>query len=734
MTSKFSTFLLLLIINTGIICAKDSVFEIPYINSPILLDGITTDEAWQQIDPLPMVMFQPVYKGEMTEKTEIKVAYDEKYIYILGNLYDSEPDKIVANTLYRDKYRGDETFGVVIDSYNDNENAKWFYVTPNGVKVDLSVTNDAQGDEFYNRNWSTFWDTSVKITDEGWFVEMRIPFSSLGFQKTNNEVIMGLIIYRYIARKAERHVYPDIAANWSHGFAKPSQAQKIKMYNIEYKPPMYFTPYILGGFDEYNSMDENNSGYQKHNNLNREIGLDIKFPVAVNMNLDLTINTDFAQAEADETQINLTRTPLFFPEKRQFFQERADIFDFKFSETNNLFYSRRIGLEEGRQVKILGGARLAGRTGKWDLGILDMQTKAIQDYDLESKNFGLIRAKRQIINNNSYVGGIVTSIIDVKGNYNINTGLDFLANYSGKEFLDFKIASTFDNRITNSFSLHDNSKIRFNFHRRTFKGLYYNVTGESVGKFYRPDMGFESRQDYKLFDAELYYGHFLKSESPIRILTPSIKYFTSIRNKKNSIESQMIQQPLEFVFKNSAIWRLTNIWWYENLETTLSFSDKTFIEAGSYSFYGINLEHETATYKTLQVKLSALASTFYDGKQYSLSLKPVWHQSKYMELSAEARLNYIEIPKRNQQEYLNIYRLQTLLALNAKLSLQILAQYNQLNRQISANTRFRYNFSEGNDLWIVYNEINNTDLYRTVPSLKRLDNRVLLVKYTYTFY
>ncbi|MFW6328152.1 MAG: DUF5916 domain-containing protein, partial [Bacteroidota bacterium] len=468
-------------------------------------------------------------------------------------------------------------------------------------------------------------------------------------------------------------------------------------------------------------------------NYNGEVGLDIKFPVSGNMNIDLTVNTDFAQVEADETQINLTRTPLFFPEKRQFFQERSDIFEFKFSENNTLFYSRRIGLEQGRQVQILGGARLAGRTGKWDIGILDMQTRAVPGLDITSRNFGVVRAKRSLFDENSYAGGIIASRIDVDGSYNINSGFDLLYNYSGNDFIDFKIASTFDDRFENNYSLTDNSKIRINFHRRSFRDLYYHLIVKRVGKYYLPEMGFEARTDYKLFDAQLFYGYFLKPESPLRLITPSLRYFVTIRNKNNNVESLLMEHPWELTFKNTTLLTLTGIFRYENLERHLYFSEKTFIKPGSYSFYGLNIEYKMPVYKPLQTTVSAAASTFYDGRQYAVSIVPKWHQSKHIELTGEVAINYINIPGRYIQEYLNIFRLQTLLALNTQVSLQLFTQYNQLTQQISSNSRFRYNFAEGNDLWVVYNETFNTNPKRSVADLPSFDNRVLMVKYSYTF-
>lgn len=242
-----------ILISAGSNSSTDPIYTLQRITSPITLDGFPDEVAWQQIEPLPLTMYQPVYRGEMTEYSEIKVAYDDEYFYVSGKLYDKEPDKIIANTIYRDRYSGDETFAIILDTFNDNENARWFFVTPTGVRVDQLISKDSEGEGSINRNWTTYWDAATQITDEGWFVEIRIPFSSLGFQVVNDEVIMGLIAYRWMSRQSERHIFPDIAPNWSRGFTKPSQAQKIRLSGVQYKRPLYITPYVLGGFERMNN-------------------------------------------------------------------------------------------------------------------------------------------------------------------------------------------------------------------------------------------------------------------------------------------------------------------------------------------------------------------------------------------------------------------------------------------------------------------------------------------------
>jgi hypothetical protein len=721
------------LIGTVATADTDPVFELPRISSPITLDGFPDEGAWQEIDPLPLTMYQPVHRGSMSEHTEIRVAYDDEFIYVAGHLYDSEPDKIVANTMYRDRYSGDETFAIILDSFNDNENARWFFVTPTGVRVDQLVSKDSEGEGSVNRNWTTHWDAAAQITDEGWFVEMKIPFSSLGFREQNGEVIMGMIAYRWIARKAERHIFPDISPDWSRGFTKPSQAQKIRIRDVEYRRPIYITPYILAGAEQFNQLRADETAYTGHTTYITEPGLDIKYPIAGNINLDITLNTDFAQVEADDAQINLSRSPLFFPEKRQFFQERSDIFDFNLGENNTLFYSRRIGLHLGQPVRIYGGARLAGRTGKWDVGALSMQTEEISEIGLPSENFGVFRARRDIINRNSYVGTMLTTRLGMEGSYNIGIGSDFIYNYSGNHFLDFKYAATFDDRFGESVSPVENAIIRLFLQKQTSRGLYYRFSLKRAGERYLPAMGFESRFNYTAIDARLSYGYFNSPESPLRIVTPTARLFISLRNEDDSIETFMIEQPWELDFKNGSSMTITGNWWYENLRMPLFISPQISIIPGSYSFYGVRFNYRMSSAKPLRTDVNGGVNSFYGGTQVSLAVLPTWNQSRYFEISGGVELNRLDFDDQEQREYLNIFRLRSLIALNTQVSLQMLSQYNHLTRQVGTNARFRYNFSEGNDFWVVYSETTNTNIEQVIPNLPRFENRVLLVKYTYTF-
>jgi hypothetical protein len=390
---------------------------LPRLGGPITLDGFSDEPAWEAIEPLILTMHLPIFEGAMTERTEIRVAYDNDYLYLAGRMYDSDPEGIQAVDIVRDgaNFQND-WFGLFLDSFNDNENTLAFFTNPVGMRTDFSLSNDVQNiQRDFSKSWSTFWDAAIQRNDQGWFAELRIPFSSLRFQDENGEVIMGLTVSRSIARKGESHVFPAIPPNWGrYSTWKASQAQRVRFTGVYSRSPLYITPYALGGLNQAVALNQAGSEYDVTNTPARDLGLDIKYGLTSNMTLDLTVNTDFAQVEADDQEINLTRFSLFFPEKRLFFQERASTFEFGLGGYSRLFHSRRIGIHEGNQVPIYGGARLVGRVGDWDVGAIDMQMAPLKDENgkdqlLPSENLGVARLRRQVLNPYSYVGGMATS-------------------------------------------------------------------------------------------------------------------------------------------------------------------------------------------------------------------------------------------------------------------------------------------------------------------------------------
>lgn len=709
------------------------------LEGPIVLDGLSDEPAWENITPFPLIQHAPNFGDEPTERSVVLLAHDDDYLYLAGRLYDSEPSKILDTSKQRDSSSAaTDFFGIIIDSFCDKENAMAFFTTPTGLRWDAAIANDGmtEGENAapFGMSWDTFWDAAATRSDEGWFVELRIPFSSLRFQDEEGRVVMGIIIWRWISRKNEVNVYPPISPEsgaWS--IVKPSLCQEVVLEGVHPKRPLYITPYILGGHGRAYELNDPETEYLRRDDPVFEGGLDIKYGISSNFTADLTVNTDFAQVEADDVQVNLTRFSLFFPEKRRFFLERASIFEFRFGGPNLLFYSRCIGIDEDtdEMVRIYGGARLVGRVGGWDLGFLNMQTAKTET--LPSENFGILRLRRRVFNPFSYVGGIITSRLGMDGRYNIAYGLDGIFRIFGDDYLTVNWAQTFENDAANKFLSLDPAKFRFSWERRTFKGIGYNFGISRAGEDYNPGMGFEMREDYMRYGSRLFYAWIPSSRSFLRLHQLFLDGFLVLRNSDSSTESAEMGPGWLFETNSGIGGSIQPKIYVENLVEDFELTDDVIVPPGEYTFYGVEGAFNTPMGRTLSFIPNFKIGSFYDGWRvsagtfYFLNLSSTWQLSGFYEF------NRVEFPDRGQGLTAHIARLKILATFTTKLSASVFVQYNGIEDLVVANFRFRYNPREGNDFYIVYNHGVNTDRYRGFPHRPFTDNRAIMLKYTYTF-
>ena len=282
--------------------ASREPLALPRLSGPIALDGRPDEGAWQAVAPVPLTLYAPTYKGVPAQRSEVRVAYDDEALYAAGWFYDREPGGIRVNSLYRDRWNGDDAFAIYVDAFDDNTTAKWFGTTPAAMRFDALVSQDGAGT---NESWDGYWDARTTITDEGWFAEVRIPFSTLGFQAVDGRAVMGLTVTRLVSRTGERVTFPDIDPRFE--FRAPSQAQDLFLDGVRTRTPIHLTPYALAGFTRRVERDPMDGSLQRFEEIKPEAGADLRYALSSTLTLDLTANTDFAQVEADEQQVALDR-------------------------------------------------------------------------------------------------------------------------------------------------------------------------------------------------------------------------------------------------------------------------------------------------------------------------------------------------------------------------------------------------------------------------------------------
>jgi len=736
---KFLTGLLFLVFLTPAAVVSQESLIISQISGTVDFDGYPYEETWNETTLFPMIVSSPNFGTEPSEISEVMIGYDQEYLWIGARLFSKDASNITSTSKKRDEEsRNSDSFGIILDTYDDNENALAFFTMPSGARIDFTVSNDGEGgggsgQGTINRSWNTFWDVETSRDELGWYVEMRIPFSSLRFQTENGKIRMGMILNRRISYMNEMVTYPLIDPKYGFtAYLKPSLAQTIEFENIEPHNPVYISPYVIGGYSSAFDLNVDETQYLKEDKPKLEAGLDVKYSLTSNLTLDLTANTDFAQVEADDQQVNLTRYSMFFPEKRLFFQERSGIFNFSLGgRSDNLFYSRRIGIVDDEQVRIYGGARLTGRINKWDVGILDMQTESHND--TPSENFGVARIRRQVINPNSYVGGMMTSRIGTDGSYNVAYGVDGIIRMFGDDYLDVRVAQTFETGAENRFFSPDPTFAGITWERRTDEGFAYDLSYTFTGEQMNPEMGFLRRNDIQGLGSRFQYGWMPDETSKFFSYRAMFQVQRYNRVSDGELESMEISPGTFFMTKKGFGAFVEFRYMKEGVQEDFDLSDEVLVPAGEYEFMGLQIRVFTPQSKPVAAMFRAEAGGFYDGNIISLEASPILNLSSSLQLSGAYEFNAISFPDRNQSLQSHIARVNVLYMYSTKLSVSTFVQLNNANHAFIGNFRIRYNPREGNDFYLVFNEYRGFMEIQSFPEKPPYYNRALLLKYTHTF-
>ncbi|MGE3843815.1 MAG: DUF5916 domain-containing protein, partial [Vicinamibacterales bacterium] len=532
--------------------ARLGAFKLPEGAAAPTLDGKVTEDEWMKIEPYSsFTQTDPVEGAPASERTEVRVAYDRNNIYIGVICFDSDPTRIVVSQSRRDADLTEtDAIILVFDTFNDTQNAFVFGTNPLGILYDGQVAAEGQtagissnqsgtgGSQrgtigSFNANWDGDWQVKSSITERGWEAEMAIPFKTLRYPTGANRT-WGFNLKRNIRRKNEQ-VYLSRVQRGSDIY-RVSSAAKLGGLDLLRRFDLKVTPYVLGSVNKDYTVTSNqvDSRWNPFDG-DRNVGLDVKWGVRPNLTADFTVNTDFAQVEADEEQVNLTRFDLFFPEKRPFFLENASMFQFGAPQMADLFFSRRIGLSaagsSGVPIDILGGARLSGKVAGYNVGVLNMQTdteRSARTGQLiaAANNFGVVRVQREIGRSN--VGAILVNRQGTGDNapdndYNRAYGVDANWQVSPNAKLFMYLAGTTSPEARGGTD--HSERIFYNFQNNLWQ-----VAGgyTRVGKNFNPEVGYLPRRGYWRPETRIFFQPQPKRWTWIRRIAPHMTYYAFV--------------------------------------------------------------------------------------------------------------------------------------------------------------------------------------------------------------
>jgi hypothetical protein len=701
------------------------------ISEEIKVDGVLDEPIWQDVEPIrQLYQIQPDQGDPATEQSEIRILYDDKKLYFGFVFFDSEIDKIVANDMRRDSsgLRSNDYGFLLLDTYNDRRNAVFFRFTPVGGMEDTAVSNSGGS---LNTSWDIVWECRCRINEDNWTVEIAIPFSQLRFERSD-VMNWGLNFGREIARKREIAAWNEAPKTYG-GLAKYRTAYFGTLEGLEGITPsrhLELLPYLLPGASYTRGIDGSEGGLDldvKYGEvqIHRDNafaflkgGLDLKYGVTPNLTVDLTFNTDFAQVEADQEQVNFTRFSLFFPEQRPFFLEGASIFDvgiprpsFRRPPPLLLFYSRRIGLAKGHAIPILGGGKMTGKIGPYGIGILNVLTNAFKDDEFQigqppidepRTNYSVVRVNRDILKG-STIGAIFINKQDVD-TYNRTAGLDFSYRPTREINIDGLWSRTFEADILgNSNAFFIGGDWRTNLFR-------FNSSYTDIGEDFNPEVGYIQRRDVRRFRGGGSYtpwpGKFGIREIQIG---PEIDL---VLTQENELETQEITFDTQFEFEtgDDIGFEVKNT--TENLEHNFRIQGVD-IPSDDYNFTSFQASFRTSSSRMIAGQLQVELGEFYYGTRRGFSIEANIRPNARLSIEPSIEFNRITLPEKklkaggtlDETEFdANAFGGRVSYSFSTTLFTKLFTQWSTDRDVLSANFLVNYIYRPGSDFYLVFDQ------------------------------
>jgi hypothetical protein len=688
------------------------------------VDGRLDEPIYSSIAPITEFIQQLPDEGEpASERTEAWVFFDDDNVYVSARLYESFPEsERVANEMRRDanQLRQNDSFSAVFDTFLDRRNAVIFLVTPLGGFSDVAVTNEGAG---VNPDWNVVWDSRTNRFDGGWIVEMRIPFRSLRYRPGDNQS-WGLQLRRIIRRRNEASYITRLPISAARGNSviagswRISQAATLegidvpgRSLNVEVKP------YAIGGL-----RTDRVAATPINNDFDGDAGVDLKYGITSNLTFDATYNTDFAQVEVDEQQVNLTRFSLFFPEKREFFLEGRGNFDFTSGMGSpSMFFSRRIGLQQSRVVPILYGARVTGRVGDYSIGALNMHTDASDLTNIESTNFTVLRLRRDILSR-STIGALFTN----RSQSLAGDGSSRL--YGVDAGLAFGTDVTIDGYVTKSSVPGVSGRDLSYIGQFAFSGDRYGLTSGYlvVEDNFNPEVGFLQRDNLRRYSGSARFSPRPASPAWIRRLSfvANADYLWTATT--GDLETRQYGGDVGLELENSDQISLSVSDDFERLDRPFTIASGVVIQPGDYDFTSFRASYNLGEQRRASATIAVRVGEFWSGTNTSLGVTQGRIEvTPQVSLEPSYSINWVRLPEGDFDTH--VARLRVTYTITPRMYLSGLTQYSSSGDVFSTNFRFRWEWSAGSELFIVYSEDRDTDPLAPDRTTE-LRNRGLVVK------
>ena len=688
------------------------------------IDGEVRNELfWKEIPPAKgFIQTRPFPRQLATEETEVRIAYDAETLFVSFICFDQDPSKLVITDARRDaSLENTDAVLMILDTYHDGQNGFVFGTNPAGVEYDAQVDNEGQGNFNLNRqqggiiggfnlNWDASWAVKTKVGDFGWSAEFAIPFRTIRY-RSGTDKSWGINFRRNIQKSNEIDYWSHIPINFN--LNRLSLAGEITGLNLKRPGNLKIIPYgLLRNAKNFETAAPENA-------LTADFGGDIKYSITPSLTLDLTYNTDFAQVEVDEQQVNLDRFNLFFPEKRPFFLENAGLFSVGSPGEVDLFFSRRIGIGDmGQIVPINGGARLSGKLNKTNVGLLSMfADNANPDSEGERDNFTVARVNHEF-GKRTALGAVIVSRAGLG-----NASSDFNRTLA----LDGKIGLGQKARITGFLAKSNSPNIDERDHSFKVRGEYnwngweLSTAYTEVGEGFNPEVGFLLRQAFRKPEFRVLYHWRMNGKLGFLELRPHVSY-RSYWNFNGFQETRFLHIDNHWEWQNGLEIHTGINLTTEGVVNAFNIFEEIVVEKGSYEHSEAQLVFRTNRNKPLAVSTRHILGGFFGGKRYANSASLYLRIGDKFNSEYSLRRNDIHLP--NGTFSTNVFGARLSYSFTPHIYLQGLVQYNSVRDLWSSNFRFGWLKQANSGLFLVYND---------VYGINGVKNRSITLKYSYLF-